>query len=56
MTSNILKEHIPPMWIAGRVRARELEGLSPIEAEAQAIIDWNQQEWLALKATRGGGR
>jgi len=52
MKSNILKEEIPPMWIAGRARARILEGMNPLTAEVQAVADWNEQEWLTLKAKR----
>lgn len=40
-------EYIPEIWLAGRSRMRQREGLTVGDAYTQAIIDWFEQSDLA---------
>jgi len=48
-------EHIPEIWLAGRARTRQREGLTLGDAYTQAIVDWFEQADLAAQYEREGG-
>lgn len=42
-------EHVPEIWLVGRARVRQCEGLAMAEAYAQAVADWFEQSDLATE-------
>jgi hypothetical protein len=46
-------ERIPEMWLCGRTQMRMREGLNVMQARAQAIRDWQEQERLEREFLAG---